>query len=66
MKELFVFEGAVYVFGKIAAARWTASTWASSVAKAQANLKYRFRAMNNLRREVPIRLDGALIQQRGA
>ena len=42
-KKLYAYEGVVLMFEQVVATNWRATTWATSPAKARANLTYRFK-----------------------
>jgi len=54
----FVYEGPVYAFDSLLYTNWKAETYATSKAKAVANLKYRFRKAYNVEMYTPLDLPG--------
>lgn len=61
MSRQYIYEGEVYAFDSLVVRRWKASTWATSPAKAIANLKYRFRNEYSYSRCTPLDMPGRLV-----
>ena len=48
IKQKYIYSGPVYSFGELISSCWEAETWATGPAKAESNLKYRYRIEHNL------------------
>lgn len=58
--ERYVYEGPVEEFGRCIAARWTATTYAVSEAKARSNFEYQFKKQFNKAKNTRITLPGTI------
>lgn len=47
-KKKYIYRGPVYSFGELICRHWEGETWATGPAKAESNLKYRYRLEHNL------------------
>lgn len=56
------FTGAVYVFGRCVADRWSAQTRAVSFSKARSNLAYQFKKECGLSAAASVRLLGEIVE----
>lgn len=64
-KMKFTFDGEASVFYGSNAQPWSASTYATSIAKAISNLKYRFRQESGYSRTVPVDFCGTIESSNG-
>lgn len=58
--ERYTYEGPVRSFDDVVSSRWKAETWATSEAKARANLVYQYKRDHGLSRSAKITLTGKI------